>query len=122
MKSEAYSDATSSMSKSPPSDWLKKRSYRSNSFLTLVSIILSRFSFILHGCEPMRYYPGAGCDACGGSVARVTGLVAAYTWDQLDGLSVRKDFAGTAGHGVTPILPPSWGASRIEALRGLWTD
>ncbi len=40
MKSVAYSDATSSISMSPPRDCLKKRSYRSNSFLTLVSIIL----------------------------------------------------------------------------------
>ena len=39
--SEAYSDATSSMSTSPPSDRLKKISNLPKSFLTLASIICS---------------------------------------------------------------------------------
>jgi SAM-dependent methyltransferase len=51
------------------------------------------------------------------------GTVAAYAWDMLGG-----GFPWDAMHvemralGVTPPLPPSVGASRIDAMRDLWTD
>jgi len=51
------------------------------------------------------------------------GTVAAYAWDMLGG-----GFPWDAMHvemralGVTPRLPPSVGASRIDAMRDLWTD
>src|SRR5262245_31476368 len=47
MNSEEYSAAISSRSMSPPRDRLKTLSYRSNSFLTLVSIISSPVQHVL---------------------------------------------------------------------------
>jgi ubiquinone/menaquinone biosynthesis C-methylase UbiE len=56
-------------------------------------------------------------------VVRPGGLVAAYTWDQLDGgYPFEPILRVMRAMGVTPILPPSPGASRMEALRGLWAD
>jgi len=50
------------------------------------------------------------------------GTVATYAWDMLGG-----GYPGQAIHaemramGLTPLLPPNPGASRMEDLRGLWT-
>ena len=56
-------------------------------------------------------------------VVRPGGLIAAYVWDALGGGSPTAPFlAEIAALGLTPSLPPSASASRIEALRGLWMD
>jgi SAM-dependent methyltransferase len=50
------------------------------------------------------------------------GIVAAYAWDMLGGgfpLAALRD--SVAAMGITPPAPPSAAASKIEALRGLWT-
>ena len=61
-----------------------------------------------------------------GEMTRVTrpgGLVAAYAWDALGGGSPTEPIlAEMIALGLPPVLPPSASASRIEALRGLWTD
>ncbi len=58
-------------------------------------------------------------------MARVVGpggTVATYAWDVLGGgLPVEPIFAEMRKMGLTPLLPPSPGASRMEALRELWT-
>lgn len=54
-------------------------------------------------------------------VVRPGGLVAAYTWDQLDGgYPFEPILREIRAMGVTPILPPSPDSSRLEALHGLW--
>ena len=50
------------------------------------------------------------------------GTVATYVWDIVgSGLPTEPIFAELRAMGITPMLPPSPGASRIEALRELWT-
>jgi ubiquinone/menaquinone biosynthesis C-methylase UbiE len=55
-------------------------------------------------------------------VVRPGGVVAAYAWDMAGGgfpfRPVQEEFRSL---GYTPAMPPSVDASRIEALRGLWT-
>jgi SAM-dependent methyltransferase len=54
-------------------------------------------------------------------VVRPGGLVAAYVWDGgRDPIEPILTEMRTLG--VTPALPPSVHASRMEALRGLWAD
>jgi SAM-dependent methyltransferase len=51
------------------------------------------------------------------------GTVAAYAWDMMGGGFPGEPFqAEMRSMGLSPPLPPSVGASRIEALRALWTD
>jgi len=61
-----------------------------------------------------------------GEMARVVrpgGLVAAYAWDILGGgFTLEPLQAELRAMGINPVLPPSAPASRIEALRTLWTD
>ena len=55
-------------------------------------------------------------------VAAPGGTVATYAWDVLGGgLPVEPIFAEMRTMGLTPLFPPSPGASRIEVLRELWT-
>jgi len=50
------------------------------------------------------------------------GTVAAYAWDVLgSGFPMEPVQAEMRAMGLTPVLPPSVGASRMEALRDLWT-
>jgi SAM-dependent methyltransferase len=50
------------------------------------------------------------------------GIVAAYAWDVLgDGHPGGPIQVEMRAMGLTPLLPPSAGASRIETLRELWT-
>src|SRR5207248_4378911 len=50
------------------------------------------------------------------------GIVAAYAWDMLGGGHPGAAFhAEMRAMGLTPLAPPSAGASRIETLRELWT-
>lgn len=50
------------------------------------------------------------------------GTVAAYAWDMLGGgFPLDAMQAEMRALGVTPPLPPSVGASRIDAMRALWT-
>jgi ubiquinone/menaquinone biosynthesis C-methylase UbiE len=50
------------------------------------------------------------------------GTVAAYAWDMLGGgFPLEPIRVEMRALGVTPLLPPSPGASRMEALRDLWT-
>ncbi len=57
-------------------------------------------------------------------MARVTrpgGLVAAYAWDILGGgFPYRAIQAALRDRGVTPQMPPSVGAARLDALEALW--
>ena len=57
-------------------------------------------------------------------MARVTkpgGLVSAYAWDVVGGgLPFQPFIAEMRAMGMTPPLPPSFEASRMEALRDLW--
>jgi len=56
-------------------------------------------------------------------VVRPGGLVAAYVWDALGGRDpIEPILTEMRALGVTPALPPSVHASRMEALHGLWTD
>lgn len=51
------------------------------------------------------------------------GLVAAYAWDMLGGgFPVEPILAEVRAMGLKPVLPPSIGASRMEALGELWRD
>ncbi|MEO5671594.1 MAG: class I SAM-dependent methyltransferase [Ramlibacter sp.] len=56
-------------------------------------------------------------------VVRPGGLVAAYAWDILGGgfpqAALQEEMRAM---GVEPAYPPSVDASRIDAMRGLWTD
>jgi len=55
-------------------------------------------------------------------VVRPGGLVAAYAWDILGGgFTLEPIQAELRGMGINPVLPPSAPASRIAALRTLWT-
>ena len=55
-------------------------------------------------------------------VVRPGGVVAAYAWDVVGGgLPFEPIQAEMRAMGLTPPLPPSFEASRIEALHGLWT-
>ena len=58
-------------------------------------------------------------------MARVVGpggTVAAYAWDMLGGgFPIEPIRAEMRAMGVAPLLPPSADASRMEALRDLWT-
>jgi ubiquinone/menaquinone biosynthesis C-methylase UbiE len=50
------------------------------------------------------------------------GMVATYAWDILGGRNPQEPIqAEMRAMGLTPLLPPSSGASRMEALRNLWT-
>lgn len=50
------------------------------------------------------------------------GSVATYAWDMFGGgYPLEPIQAEMRGMGLKPVLPPSSGASRIEALRNLWT-
>jgi ubiquinone/menaquinone biosynthesis C-methylase UbiE len=50
------------------------------------------------------------------------GTVATYAWDVVGGgIPTEPIFAELRAMGIAPLLPPSPGASRIEALRELWT-
>jgi hypothetical protein len=54
-------------------------------------------------------------------VVRPGGLVAAYGWDLLGGgFPFDPIWEETRVAGIAPLLPPSPGASRTEALRDLW--
>ena len=54
-------------------------------------------------------------------VVRPGGVVATYTWDQVDGgYPFEPILREMRAMGVTPILPPSPNSSRLEALHGLW--
>jgi SAM-dependent methyltransferase len=56
-------------------------------------------------------------------VVRPGGLVAAYAWDVLGGGAPPEPiWAEMRAMGLTPPLPPSAQASRIDALRTLWRD
>ena len=56
-------------------------------------------------------------------VVRPGGMVAAYAWDMLgDGFPYRVLQAEMRGLGVAVPVPPSPDASRIDALRELWTE
>jgi len=56
-------------------------------------------------------------------VVRPGGLVAAYVWDALGGGDpIELILTEMRTLGVTPALPPSAHASRMEVLQGLWTD
>jgi hypothetical protein len=49
--------------------------------------------------------------------------VAAYVWDGLGGRDpIEPILTEMRALGVTPALPPSVHASRMETLHGLWTD
>jgi SAM-dependent methyltransferase len=51
------------------------------------------------------------------------GMVATYAWDILGGGTPQEPIhAEMLAMGLTPLRPPSSGASRMEALRDLWTD
>lgn len=51
------------------------------------------------------------------------GTVATYVWDMLGGGFPQEPIqAEMRAMGLTPLRPPSAGASRLEALRDLWTD
>jgi SAM-dependent methyltransferase len=51
------------------------------------------------------------------------GAVATYAWDLLGGgFPLEPIQAAMRTMGITPLLPPSPGASRMEALWNLWTD
>jgi ubiquinone/menaquinone biosynthesis C-methylase UbiE len=58
-------------------------------------------------------------------MARVVGpggTVAAYAWDMLGGgFPLEPIYIELRAMGVTPPLPPSAGASRLDAMRDLWT-
>src|SRR5947209_19265043 len=50
------------------------------------------------------------------------GTVATYAWDMLGGGNPLEPIhAEMRAMGLTPLLPPNSGASRMEALRNLWT-
>jgi SAM-dependent methyltransferase len=56
-------------------------------------------------------------------VACPGGMVATYAWDMLGGgFPLEPIQAEMRAMGLKPVLPPSSGASRMEALRSLWTD
>lgn len=55
-------------------------------------------------------------------VVRPGGTVATYAWDMMGGgFPMEPIQAEMRAMGLTPVLPPSSAASRMEALRTLWT-
>ena len=55
-------------------------------------------------------------------VVRPGGLVATYAWDMYGGgFPLEPLQAEMRAMGMTPVYPPSAGASRMDALRDLWT-
>ncbi len=51
------------------------------------------------------------------------GTIATYVWDTFGGgFPLEPIQAEMRAMGLTPILPPSAGASRMETLRALWTE
>ncbi len=55
-------------------------------------------------------------------VVRPGGIVATYAWDMLDGgFPLEPIYVEMRALGHMPVLPPSAAASRIDALRELWT-
>ena len=51
------------------------------------------------------------------------GTVATYAWDMLGGgFPLEPIQAEMRAMGLKPVLPPSSGASRMDALRSLWTE
>ena len=55
-------------------------------------------------------------------VVRPGGTVATYAWDMVaGGYPGEPIHAEMRAMGLKPLLPPSFGASRMEALRDLWT-
>lgn len=55
-------------------------------------------------------------------VVRPGGIVAAYAWDMASGgFPFAPIQAGMRASGITPPMPPSIDASRVEAMRDLWT-
>jgi ubiquinone/menaquinone biosynthesis C-methylase UbiE len=56
-------------------------------------------------------------------LVRPGGTVAAYAWDILGGgFPLDAMQSAMRAMGVTPLLPPSVEASRVESMRRLWTD
>jgi SAM-dependent methyltransferase len=57
-------------------------------------------------------------------VVRPGGLIATYAWDMFGGggFPLEPILAEMRGLGMNPPLPPSAPASRIDAMRALWTD
>ena len=56
-------------------------------------------------------------------VVRPGGMVAAYAWDMLGGgFPFQPIQAELRALGITPPSPPSVDVSRMDALRGVWTD
>jgi SAM-dependent methyltransferase len=56
-------------------------------------------------------------------VVRPGGLIATYAWDMYGGgFPMEPLQAEMRAMGMTPVFPPSAGASRMDALRGLWRD
>jgi SAM-dependent methyltransferase len=56
-------------------------------------------------------------------VVRPDGMVATYAWDLLGGgFPLEPIQAEMRAMGLTPVLPPSASASRMEALRSLWMN
>jgi SAM-dependent methyltransferase len=56
-------------------------------------------------------------------VVRPGGLIAAYAWDALGGgAPIEPIWAEMRAMGLTPVLPPSAHASRIDAMRDLWRE
>jgi ubiquinone/menaquinone biosynthesis C-methylase UbiE len=56
-------------------------------------------------------------------VVRPGGMVAAYAWDILGGgFPAEPLMAEMRAMGLTPLLPPSVDAAKLDALRALWTD
>jgi hypothetical protein len=55
-------------------------------------------------------------------VVRPGGTVATYAWDMLDGgFPWEPIHAEMREMGITPLLPPTVNASRLDVLRNLWT-
>ena len=51
------------------------------------------------------------------------GTVAAYAWDMLGGgFTLEPIYIELRAMGITPPLPPSAGASRLDAMRSLWVE
>jgi ubiquinone/menaquinone biosynthesis C-methylase UbiE len=56
-------------------------------------------------------------------VVKPGGMVAAYAWDMLGGGFPQEPIrTGLRSMGITPLEPPSVGASRIQALKDLWAN
>ena len=70
-----------------------------------------------------QHIPPVAYPAVQKSGAAAGGLVAGYVWDEPGGGDpIEPILTEMRTLGVTPALPPSLHASRMEALNGLWTD